>query len=272
MNFETININQDGAILTVTINRPRKLNALSIKVLTEMKILLKTIREKNEFDIKGMILTGAGDKAFIAGADIKEMSQMNPREGENFGKLGQEVTTLFEALPIPIIACVNGYALGGGCEMAMACDFIYASQQAAFGQPEVSLGLIPGFGGCVRLLRFVGAGKAKELIYSGKIVGAVEAKEIGLVNRIFKTKTEMFEAAHEVLELMFTKSPIAISICKKVINAVDGENINDGLEIEKQGFRESFESPEKIEGVAAFLEKRKPVFNQSLIPTFQKRA
>lgn len=260
MNFPTLKTELKSGILTVTVDRPEKLNALSERVLADLKEILQHFQRRRDRSVAGMILTGAGDKAFIAGADIKAMSRMNPIEGEAFGRLGQEVTELFESLPVPVIACVNGYALGGGCEMALACDYIYATANAVFGQPEVNLGLIPGFGGCVRLIRSIGPGRAKEMIYSGRSLNSQEDLAAGLVNAVFPTKEAMIRAAEESLALIAAKSPVAVGICKKVINASSGLTTQEALMFEKRGFREAFESDDKSAGVAAFLEKRLPTF------------
>ncbi len=260
MNFETILVEVKDEIAYLTINRPDKLNALSDKVLTELKEFLTGVKNQNEWNVKGIILTGAGEKSFIAGADIKGMNDMTPDEGEAFGALGQEVTTLFETVPVPVIACVNGFALGGGCEMAMACDYIFATENALFGQPEVNLGLIPGFGGCVRLFRYVGPGKAKELIYTGRNVKSDEALKIGLVNEVFSSKEEMIAAAEKSLALVKSKSAHAVKICKSTILEADGVNIKTGLNAERKSFRTVFESEDKKIGVAAFVAKEKPNF------------
>lgn len=259
MNFETLDVGTHEGIMTVAVNRPNALNALSARTLTELKQLLASLGA-NESGIRGVILTGAGDRAFIAGADIREMAVMTPDEGEAFGRLGQEVTRLLEDLPKPVIACVNGYALGGGCEMAMGCDYIYATKNAVFGQPEVSLGLIPGFGGCVRLQRFVGPGRAKEMIYTGRKVDAEEALRIGLANRVFPTRDSMLEAARESLAEVAKRSPIAVSICKATINAANGRTTAGALEIETAAFRQAFTTEDMREGTRAFLEKRTPTF------------
>lgn len=208
-----------------------------------------------------MILTGAGEKAFIAGADIKEMDSMTPEEGERFGTLGQEVSLLFERVPVPVIACVNGFALGGGLEMAMSCDFIYATSNAVFGQPEVNLALIPGFGGTQRLMRYVGLGHARELIYTGRNFKAEEAYSLGLLNRRpFSTKDDMIAAAEKTLGLVKGKSAVVVAKCKEVIRNGEGVPLPNGLALEKAAFRFVFETEDKEEGVKAFLEKRPPVF------------
>lgn len=250
MQFKTLILEHQETYAKITINRPEKLNALSEAVFCELQDIL------TELDVRGLLITGAGEKAFAAGADIKEMSQMTPDQGEAFAKLAQETTEFIERLPYPTIACVNGYALGGGCELAMACDFIYATEAAVFGQPEVSLGLIPGFGGCVRLLRYVGPGRAKEMMYTGRRVSASEALQMGLVNAVFSTKSTMFDAAIETINEISTKYPGAIATCKQVVNATLGKTTAESLLAEREGFRKVFESDEKRRGVEAFLTKR----------------
>jgi len=260
MTYQTLLVEQHSGIVTLTINRPDKLNALSEVVLGELKDLLTGLAAKSFPEIRGMVVTGAGDKAFIAGADISRMAEMSPAEGATFSQLGQSVPLLLEALPFPVIACVHGYALGGGCEVAMGCDYIFATEAAVFGQPEVSLGLIPGFGGCVRLLRFVGPGRAKELIYTGRNVKADEALRIGLVNRVFATKQDMLAGAAESLALVTAKSPVAVSVCKQILNELEGKSTRDQLRVENDGFYRVFDSADKREGTAAFLAKRKAAF------------
>lgn len=255
MDYQTLVLDEHDGILTVTVHRPPARNALSEQTLTELRDLLTGLSGP-----RAVLFTGSEGPAFIAGADIREMATMTPEEGETFGALGQEVTRLLERLPVPVIACVDGYALGGGCEMAMACDFIYATRKAVFGQPEVLLGLIPGFGGCVRLFRRVGVAKARELIYSGRRVDAVEAQRLGLVNEVFDSRDEMFTAARLVLADIAANSPVAVAACKSVINAVDGLGVDDGLRIELDAFREAFTTGDMREGTAAFLAKRTPAF------------
>lgn len=251
-----LHVEETDGIVTVTVTRPEARNALSRQVLTELRDFLGTAA-------KPMILTGAPGPAFVAGADIREMAAMTPDEGEEFGRLGQTVTSLLEAVPAPVIACVDGYALGGGCELAMAADFIYATTAAVFGQPEVLLGLIPGFGGCVRLQQLVGPARARELIYSGRKVDAAHAQRIGLVNEVFGTRQEMFAAARLTLATIAANSPAAVALCKKTVNAARGENVHTGLELELAAFRQAFTTPDMRVGTAAFLAKREPVFNQT---------
>jgi enoyl-CoA hydratase len=256
MKLTTLNTELHNSILTLTINRPEKLNALSVRVLCELKTLLQNLKEKNDEKVRAMILTGAGEKAFIAGADILEMSTMSVSEGEAFCRLGQEVSELFEAMPFPVIACVNGYAFGGGCEMAMSCDYIFATEHASFAQPEINLGLIPCFGGCVRLPRYVGIGRAKELIFTGRRVNAAEAKSMGLINEIFATKSEMLTSAKESLAMIISKSALALNVCKSILNSAHDSSSLELFSLEQLGFRDVFGSTEKEKGVLAFLDKK----------------
>lgn len=259
--YETILVELKNEILYLTINRPDKLNALSDKVLKEMEdLLLALMRDIND-EFRGIIITGTGEKAFIAGADIKAMQTMSSGDAQAFCKLGQEVTQLLESISVPVIACVNGFALGGGCEVAMSCDFIYATNNAVFGQPEVNLGLIPGFGGTQRLMRYVGLPMSRELIYTGRNVKIDEAMRIGLVQKTFNSKEEMISAAEETLGMVKKKSPLAVAKCKEVINNGEANPLVDGLKTEAEGFSFVFATEDKKEGVAAFLEKRKPVFS-----------
>ncbi len=241
-------------LVTITINRPDKLNALCEGLFIELKDLLKGLKSSGK--IRGMIFTGAGQKAFAAGADIKQMSQMNASEGEAFSALAQEVTELFESLPFPVIACVDGFALGGGCEMAMAADFIFATERSTFGQPEVNLGLIPGFGGCVRLQKLVGPALAKEMIYTGRFLDGKEAQAAGLVLSTFSQKEKMLSEAINTLKKIAEKSPVAVTICKKVMDECQSLSTHEALKVERKGFHQAFLSEDKKEGVAAFLEKR----------------
>jgi len=259
MSYETLKLERNNGILEITVNRPDKLNALNETVLTELKKVLEEVKGDG-FETKGIIITGEGDKAFIAGADIKAMSEMTPDQAEKFGALGQGVSRLFETVPVPVIACVNGFALGGGCEMAMSCDFIYATKNALFGQPEVNLALIPGFGGTQRLRRFVGVARSRELIYTGRNIKIDEAEKIGLVARVFESKDDMLTTARETMGVIASKSPLIIAKCKEVINDGESADIDKGLELEKSGFKSVFSTQDTKEGLAAFLEKRKPNF------------
>jgi enoyl-CoA hydratase len=258
--YENLLYEEDNNIGILTLNREKKLNALDETVLTELKSFLEDMLSKEEIGVRALIFTGAGEKSFIAGADIAAMSDMGVKEGEDFASLGQQVTLLFEALPIPVIAAVNGYALGGGCEMALACDFIYATENAVFGLPEVSLGLIPGFGGTQRLENIIGRNQAREIIYTGRNVKAAEALEIGIANRVFKTKAELIEGAKKSISMMMEKSPYAIKIAKKVMNRGNDLTLEEGLQIEREKFGAIFSSFDMKEGTKAFVEKRKPAF------------
>ena len=258
--YEFLNLSLDSSVLTLTVNKPKNLNALDTKLLAELDDFLSYLRQQKESLLKGMILTGSGEKAFIAGADIKEMSGMGALEGEKFAVAGQKVTLLLEDLPFPVIAAVNGFALGGGCEMAMGADFIFATKNAVFGQPEVKLGLIPGFGGTQRLAKIVGRNKAKEIIYSGRNVSSEEAQELGLVLRIYDKKSEMMDGARELLDQIAQNSPLAVSRAKKVMNRGNDLTVPNGLEVESEQFALLFSSEDMKEGTEAFLDKRSPEF------------
>jgi len=257
MRYQTLVVDHHDGFVTVVINRPAQLNALSEIVLAELAELCVELQHQPP---RGMILTGAGDRAFVAGADIKRMAEMTREQGAAFGRLGQRVTEQFEALPFAVIACVDGVALGGGCELAMAADFIYATERARFGQPEVKLGLVPGFGGCVRLIRLVGAARAKELIYSGRDVTAHEAKRIGLVNDVFGDRAAMFAAARATLAEIATRSPAAVALCKHVLGNLDGKSTAEQLALEASAFARAFGTQDKRVGVAAFVAKQTPSF------------
>jgi enoyl-CoA hydratase len=253
MDYRTLGTETRDGITTVTVTRPEARNALSRRTLTE---LLQVVGGATG----PLILTGAPGPAFVAGADIREMARMTPEEGEEFGRLGQAVTSLLESVRVPVIACVDGYAFGGGCELALACDFVYATEKSVFGQPEVTLGLIPGFGGCVRLQQQVGPARARELIYSGRRVDAAEAQRIGLVNELFPDRDAMLTAARHTLTAIGRNSPAAVSLCKATINAARGQDVRTGLLAELTAFRQAFTTPDRHEGTAAFLAKREPAF------------
>ncbi len=255
--YQFLKFEVENNIGVLTLNREDKLNALSAEVIEELKCLLEEISSQK---LIGLIFTGAGEKAFIAGADIKAMTEMSDREAETFAFAGQHVSLMFEELRFPVIAAVNGFALGGGLEMALACDFIYATENAVFGLPEVSLGLIPGFGGTQRLARIVGRNRAKELVYTGRKVKIEEAIKIGLVVKSFETKVEMLNSAEDLLKKIERNSPHAIGVAKFVINKGIDLTVNDGLNIEKEQFSLLFDSYDMKEGTKAFLEKRKPEF------------
>ncbi|MCE6998789.1 enoyl-CoA hydratase-related protein [Saccharothrix sp. S26] len=260
MDYSTLLIDDRDGVTTVTVSRPAARNALNARVLTELAHFLSGLVAGPA--PRGVILTGAPGPAFVAGADIREMAVMTPEEGERFGMLGQRVTTLLEELPCPVVACVDGYALGGGCEVVLACDFAYATERSVFGQPEVVLGLIPGFGGCVRLQRLVGPAVARELIYTGRHVDAPEALRLGLVTAVFAGRDEMLAAARGVLGRIADNSATAVSLAKAALNASRGTTVAAGLAFELDAFREAFTSDDMREGTAAFLAKRPPAFSR----------
>ncbi|MCX7823584.1 MAG: enoyl-CoA hydratase-related protein [Syntrophobacterales bacterium] len=248
---------RDDGVAILTVNRPKSLNALNPQTLEEIDRALDEV-EKND-KIKVLVITGAGEKAFIAGADITEFPKMNPLQAYKFAEKGQNVFLRLEQLPKPVIACVNGFALGGGCELAMSCDFIYASDKAKFGQPEINLGIIPGFGGTQRLARLVGRAKAKELCMTGEMISAEEAKNIGLVAKVFPAEN-LFEETIKVASALAQKSQVALRAIKKVIDEGIGSDLRSGCLLEANAFALTFASEDAREGVQAFLEKRKPSF------------
>jgi enoyl-CoA hydratase len=254
--YSTLLANLENGIYTIIINRPDKLNALNKTVLNEIGQAMQTIYDDR--NIKAAIITGQGAKAFVAGADISEFLEVKDEEGAGLAKKGQQIFFKIENCPKPVVAAVNGFALGGGCELAMACHFRLASDNAKFGQPEVNLGLIPGYGGTQRLTILVGKGKAMELMMSGNIIDANEAKNIGLVNYV-TTPENLLERTKEILNVILTKSPNAVS---KVIAAVNNFYSFDknGFDEEIKLFGEVFASDDKKEGTTAFIEKRKPAF------------
>lgn len=245
------------AVATLTINRPKSLNALNRETLEEMLTCLRELGEDRSVQV--LIITGAGEKAFVAGADISFMQGLNPDEGKVFGRLGHAVARAIENLPQPVIAAVNGFALGGGCELALACDIRLASDNAKFGQPEVNLGIIPGFGGTQRLPRLIGKGLANELLFSGKIIDATEASRIGLVNRVVSQEKLMAEC-RELALLICSRGPSAVRLCKEVVNNGMEMDLNRACSYEADLFALCFAGGEQKEGMAAFLEKRPPKF------------
>ena len=247
---------EDG-ITTVVINRPKLLNALDTETLREMKDAFGKLAYDE--DTKAMIIRGAGEKAFVAGADLGAMSTMTAVEARNFSILGHDVFDAIEKLPYVVIAAVNGFALGGGCELALACDFRYASTTAKFGQPEVNYGIIPGFGGSQRLARLIGKGYAKEMIYTGNFIDAQEAHRIGLVNRVCHPE-ELYDTAEDTCRRIMKKGPLAIASAKDAINKGLSMDLESGLSYEAQVFGNCFATFDQKEGMKAFLEKRKPVF------------
>ncbi len=255
MTYENILIETDNKVALITINRPKSLNALNASVITELSNAVKHFAQDK--DVRAIIITGSGEKSFVAGADIKEFSDFGKEQAEALAKNGQEILfDTIENLSKPVIAAINGFALGGGLELAMACHIRYASENAKLGLPEVTLGLIPGYGGTQRLPKLVGKGLANEMIFSAKMISAKKAQEIELVNEVFPSE-ELIEKTKELAHLISRNSPEAISKAIKAINLSDTEN---GFEVEIRSFGELFETKDKKEGVNAFLEKRKPNF------------
>jgi enoyl-CoA hydratase len=255
--FKFLHFEQINNIGVLTLNREDKLNALNETVLDELRLFLESAYK---LKLKGLIFTGAGEKSFIAGADIAQMQGMSEKEAQDFSYKGQQVTFMLEELRFPVIAAVNGFALGGGCEMALACDFILCTENAVFGLPEVSLGLIPGFGGTQRLPKIVGRNRAKEIIYTGKKVSAQDAKNIGLVLSVHENKEALLQEAMSIIERASRNSLNAIGVAKFVINRGTDLPNEEGLKFEKNHFADIFNSFDMKEGVNAFIEKRKPEF------------
>lgn len=251
--MEFVVYEQKDMVGVITISREKALNALNSVVLEELD---KTLDAVNLEEVRCLILTGAGQKSFVAGADIGEMSTLTKAEGEAFGKKGNDVFRKLETFPIPVIAAINGFALGGGCEIAMSCDIRICSENAVFGQPEVGLGITPGFGGTQRLARLVGAGMAKQMIYTARNIKAEEAYRIGLVNAVYPIE-ELIPAAEKMAAGIAKNAPIAVRNCKKAINDGLDAAMDEAIVIEEKLFGDCFESEDQKEGMTAFLEKRK---------------
>ena len=243
----------NGAVGKITINREKALNALNSQVLDELNTTLDTV---NLDEVRCLILTGAGAKSFVAGSDIAEMSTLTKAEGEAYGKKGNDVFRKLETFPIPVIAAVNGFALGGGCEIAMSCDIRICSDNAVFGQPEVGLGITPGFGGTQRLARLVGAGMAKQMIYTARNIKADEALRIGLVNAVY-TQEELMAQAEKMAAGIAKNAPIAVRNCKKAINEGLDVDMDQAIVIEEKLFGDCFETEDQKYGMAFFLDKNK---------------
>ena len=247
-------LEKKGPYAVATIHRPEALNALNSQVLADLAELLDTVEADEE--IRVLVITGAGEKAFVAGADIGEMSTLTKAEGEAFGKKGNDVFRRLETLPIPTIAAVNGFALGGGCELSMSCDIRICADTAVFGQPEAGLGITPGFSGTQRLPRRVGIAKAKELIFSGKVIGAAEAEKIGLVNAVYAPE-ELIPGAIAMAKSFTANAPIAVKYSKACIDRGMQMDIDDGIALENELFAMCFATADQKEGMSAFVEKRK---------------
>jgi enoyl-CoA hydratase len=250
-----IRVGREDEVAVVTVDRQDALNALDLPTLTQLRDELRTLADDGA--VRAVVLTGAGERAFIAGADIKYMSGLGVEEAKAWGALGHEAGRLLETMPKPTIAAVNGFALGGGCELALACDIRYASTNAKLGQPEVNLGIIPGWGGTQRLARVCGLGVAKELIFTGRTVDAEEALRIGLVNGVHDP---VLDQARETARLLATKSPLALRVMKELANRALGGDHEQNLRAEGESFGELFSSADAKEGLQAFVEKREPKF------------
>ena len=244
------------SILTITINRPESMNALNIQTINELKEAIQNAMNNDE--VKGIIITGAGEKAFVAGADIKEIADLTEVNARKFAENGQEVFSLIDGSSKPVIAAVNGYALGGGCELAMACHIRIATENATFGQPEVNLGIIPGYGGTQRLTQLIGKGKALELMLTGDMIAAKDAKSFGLVNHVVASREELTELSSKIMKKIISKAPLAVGM---VINCVNAFHDNThGFQTEANSFMNCTKTNDFKEGTQAFIEKRKPQF------------
>jgi enoyl-CoA hydratase len=250
---EFVTYEQDGYVGVITINRPQALNALNSQVLEELEETFKAVDLETT---RALILTGAGEKSFVAGADIGEMSSLSKAEGEAFGKKGNDIFRFIETFPIPVIAAVNGFALGGGCEISMSCDIRICSENAIFGQPEVGLGITPGFGGTQRLARIIGVGMAKQLIYTARNIKAEQAKAIGLVNDVYPQE-ELLDQAKKLASIIAANAPIAVRNCKKAINDGLDADMDQAIVIEEKLFGDCFETEDQKAAMANFLEKDK---------------
>ena len=257
MPYENIRLEAGESIGTLTVDRPKALNALNPDTLREMLRCLRDVRRDGE--VRALILTGGGEKAFIAGADIAAMSTMSVIEAKEMARLGQRVTSAIEDLAQPVVAAVNGFALGGGLEMVMACDLVVVSEKARFGQPEINLGIIPGFGGTQRLARRIGAPRAREMIYGGEMIDAATASQWGLVNRVVKPE-DLLSEARKLASMLATKPAVALAQAKHAILRGLDVDLENGLRLEAEAFAVTFSTEDRTEGMAAFLAKRKAAF------------
>jgi enoyl-CoA hydratase len=254
MGYETISLEQEEGVWTLTIDRPDALNALNQTVLEEVSRAMDELVAKKA---RGLVLRGAGEKAFAAGADIKAMKELGPEEAEAFARVGQEAFFKLEEAPFPSIAAVRGFALGGGLELAMSADLIVAGEGAKLGQPEVTLGLVTGFAGSMRLPRLVGPARAKDLLMSGRMLGAEEAYALGLVARVVPDE-ELFESATKMVRKMAGNAPLAVAAIKRLVNEGAGKTRQEAADLEARVFGEMFATKDHTEGIEAFLGKRKP--------------
>ena len=255
MDYQFLKVEHNGGITVMKVSAPKSLNALNSTILKEMDDFIDHLDKATRV----LIITGDGEKSFVAGADISEMAHLNEQEGFEFGRLGAQVFRKIELLPMPVIAAVNGFALGGGCELAMSCDIRIASSKAKFGQPEVGLGIIPGFSGTHRLPKLIGQGYAKEMIYTGKVIRADEALRIGLVNAVYEPE-ELMDKAMEMAQMMLKNAPVAIRLAKQSINEGYDLDADGAIALENKLFGQCFATSDQKEGMDAFLNKRKANF------------
>jgi len=260
LKFEPLLVREEGPVLIVTINRPEALNALNEAVLTALDSVLSWLGTDKARHLRAVILTGAGEKAFVAGADIKQFEDFHPRDATAFARRGQELFTRLERMNIPVIAAVNGFALGGGLELALACDFIYASENAKFGLPECTLGIMPGYGGTVRLPRRVGPARARELAFSGAMLTAEEAAKMGLVNRVLPQMQLLATTLETAMNIVNRAAPVAVGAIKESIHQGMQLSEEKAHELEARLFGDLFATEDAREGTRAFVEKRKPKF------------
>jgi len=258
--MDNIILEKEGHIAIVTINRPKALNALNSETLKELNEAIDEIIEDDGIYV--LLVTGAGEKAFVAGADISEMKDMNVIQGRKFSMIGNKIFRKLENMGKPVIAVLNGFTLGGGCELAMACDIRIASTKAKFGQPEVGLGITPGFGGTQRLSRLIGIGMAKELLYTGKVIDSNEAYRIGFVNRVVEPE-KLMEEAKNLANAIAANAPIAVKLCKSAINSGMQVDMDTAIMYEAEAFGECFSTNDQKEGMEAFLEKRNKKFSNN---------
>ena len=255
--YNNITFEVQGAVGVLTINRPKVLNALNRETMQELKDLVESLAADKQ--VGAVIVTGSGNKSFVAGADISEMKAMSPLEGREWGRFSQSVFNAIENLPQPVIAAVNGYALGGGCELAMCCDIRLAAENAKFGQPEVLLGVIPGFAGTQRLPRIIGKGRAKELLFTGNQIDAAEAYRIGLVNHVVPAE-QLMNTAKEMAKTILSRGPVAVRLCKAAVNEGLDMDFESGQAYESEVFGLCFATADQAEGMTAFVEKRPAKF------------
>ena len=258
MSYQTLLVERAGDVGTITINRPKQLNALNAAVLKELTQALRELGRQGE--CRAIILTGGGEKAFVAGADIAELEPMSPWQAREFSERGHVATALLEDLPCATIAAVHGYALGGGCELAVSCDLIYASETARFGQPEVNLGVTPGFGGSQRLVRLIGKIRAKEMIFTGDMYDARKAHDVGLCLDVLPTREALMAHCHAVAEKIATKGPLAVARAKRLVERGYDIPLRSANSQEAETFALLFDTADRKEGMQAFLEKRAPKY------------